>query len=76
MLPSASAAILTVARSAARRGGGHEVLAAVLDPLEGPAEVVAGQDDDLFVTGEVRLLTEAAADVAHLHADLVLPVRR
>ena len=42
----------------------------VFDPLQRLPEVIAREDDDLFVAGEVRLLPEAAADIAHPHADL------
>ena len=56
----------------ARRGRGEQVLAAIFDPLEGLAEVVAGEHNDLFVACEVGLLAEAAADVAHLHPDPAL----
>ena len=55
-----------------RGGGRDEVLVSVFDPLQRLPEVIAREDDDLFVAGEVRLLTEAAADVAHPHADLAL----
>ena len=54
------------------RRRGHEVLAPVLDPFHRPAEVVAGEDDDLLVAGQVRLLPEPAADVAHRHPDVAL----
>ena len=55
-----------------RGRGRDEVLASVFDPLQRLPEVIAREDDDLFVAGEVRLLTEAAADVTHPHADLTL----
>jgi hypothetical protein len=37
----------------------------VFDPLQRLPEVIAREDDDLLVAGEVRLLTEAAADITH-----------
>ena len=54
----------------ARRRRREQVLAPVLDPLERLAQVEAGEQHDLLVAGEVGLLAEAAAHVAHLHADL------
>ena len=70
--PSASAAMVTVQRSArddvaatrfSRRSSIH---------LIGTPRWYAGEEHDLLVAREVRLLAEAAADVAHAHPDAPL----
>ncbi len=55
-----------------RVGRRDQVLATVLAPLHGRVEQVGGEDDDHLFTTYERLQTEAAADVADLHPDLVL----
>ena len=51
---------------------GHQVLAAVLDPLHRPAEALAGEHDGQLLGDHEHLLAEPAADVAHHHPHAVL----
>ena len=71
-MPSASAATVTVHRSARDDVAATRFSLPVLDPLHRSAEVVAREEHDLLVARQVGLLAEAAADVAHPDADLAL----
>ena len=50
----------------------HEVLAAILDPLDGPADQLAGQHSVELLGDHEHLLPEAATDVLHDHPHAVL----
>jgi hypothetical protein len=51
---------------------GEKVLAAVFDPLDGPAEPLRGNGNTRIFGIEGALRTEAAADIGRDHADLVV----
>ena len=51
----------------ARVAGGQQVLAAILDPLDGPAQLARQPGHDDLLRVHVRLLAEAAADVGAAH---------
>ena len=56
----------------ARVGRRHQVLATILGPLDGPVQLHRREDRDLLFALREHLLTETAAHVLGLHADVVL----
>ena len=66
--PSASSANVQCATSARAWFDAIEVLAPVLDPLQGAPEPARGQRDDQLLARREELLPEAAADVVRLDA--------
>ena len=54
------------------RVGGHQVLAAVLDPFDGPPQVAGREQQRHLVAARVHLLAERSAHVAHVDSHLVL----
>ena len=52
--------------------GRGQILAAVLDPLDRPAQVSGGQHYAVLISGDHHLLAEPAADIAHAHMNVVV----